>query len=490
MKNWITLFLILLYSFGICNTENLDSVIQSYQHQIDTTTSPTLKGQLYKQLMITSHAAGHYKSAIRYAKESNQQYINANDSIHIGRSHFNLGNIYFAVDSIQSAKIEYQIATNIAAQNSDSTGLLIGYINMGAYYHMVDSFDLAILSLKNGIRLAQSLKDTNRFVRSLNNLAASYSVKTDFDSSLSIYSQIRLLAFNLKDPNLRLSTYLNTVEAYRHIGTVDSALHYSLLANALQDSLNNQQHFETIQEIESKYELELAQKQKKLYKSYVFSLFALLIVLLLIILFIYQLNKINSNKAKLNKRHAEELQEVYESVRREISFDLNKALDRLNAILLHSKSGSIDTSTLTQQIQLAMSELEYIQLNNKSQYNTSDWKASLQEICEHSSMKIQIDSYELPEQLKPSLKTGIYRIAEELVKAYNQVATQQLFLFFGSNEQSILIIARGNAIQSIELSENFNVYSRFYSFKTVTFKEGDFWKTIITLPYYENSHIR
>ena len=196
-----------------------------------------------------SRSEEHYQKALQIFKTL------GNESM-IGRCHESLGIVYTYQKKYKKGLMHLDRALEISNNEQNPERIASVNINLGFLFEEKKDYIKAIEYYGKSLKIADEIQSTQDEMISMLNLSACYAEINDFVKSEKMYTTVIELA-QLSAAKRELSyAHLGLSELYEKMGKSDLALTQFRLHSQWNDSLLNEERIHTIEELNSKYELE------------------------------------------------------------------------------------------------------------------------------------------------------------------------------------------------------------------------------------------
>lgn len=218
---------------------------------------------IYNNLGVNFWYQKDYKTALKYHTKALEFRKQLNIPKEIAKSYNNLGIVAVDMGNYQEAVQYYLSALVIKDSLGDVIGIANGNNNLGIVYERLNRLQDAKTAYEKALRIFQQEGDKRGEVVSLNNLAAIYKNLENYKDA-ALYAEKALpLAKELGDmEDLKTSHEILAVCSY-HNGKFKEAYDHLEKYVRINDSLIISTNFETVQELEKKYNTEKQEQEIK-----------------------------------------------------------------------------------------------------------------------------------------------------------------------------------------------------------------------------------
>lgn len=146
------------------------------------------KYRAYQRLSLAYSVGGDYTSALKYETLSLQIALAENDSINIGLSHSNIGNMYYEIGEYDEAyyylTYAYRILQKTAKNANDSVYMNIALHNVGRVFKELGQYEVAMNHLKLSQKISEKVGDVEGGPYSLDEVGDVKLRMKQYDSAL------------------------------------------------------------------------------------------------------------------------------------------------------------------------------------------------------------------------------------------------------------------------------------------------------------------
>ena len=158
-----------------------------------------------------------HNSAIRVAKQSN-------DELWLSRAANNLGEIYQQTGQLEKAKDSYQESIRMKKEIGDIYGLLWTYNNLGSLYLKLDQPSKASQVLNKSLKMARELKSPAEEARALEYMGALQTLKGNFIRANDYYTQALEICDKITEPHRKADIQSKIGILYKKDGRIQEAI--------------------------------------------------------------------------------------------------------------------------------------------------------------------------------------------------------------------------------------------------------------------------
>jgi tetratricopeptide (TPR) repeat protein len=202
----------------------------------------------------------NFDKALKYNQTAEEYYILAKKSDRIPLVLQNRGNIYFDQGKYQKALETFTTTLKEAEKYNDIENIVNALNNIGASYEKIGQDEIAIQNYLKALEIYQERQNYWGETNTLGNISAMYLKSGDFETAIQISETALEIAE--KHHFLALEKYIseNLAKIYETRGDFEKSLNIYKKVIVLNDSLYNQQKFESINLLEQQYNEEKAKR--------------------------------------------------------------------------------------------------------------------------------------------------------------------------------------------------------------------------------------
>jgi signal transduction histidine kinase len=419
-------------------------------------------GILYNKLKEYDNELKYLKSSLDYAKEINNPRTTTAIYNNIGISLKNMN------DFDESLKY-YKKAIELSLKSNDKNGLGYAYNNTGQLYELMNNYDKAIEYYMLSYNLRKDTDDKKNIAKSLLNIGSLYTKKADNKQALSFYKKTLEIAEKIDSKNLLLEIYDALNDFYVINNKYKLAHKYQQKSIILKDSILNLEKYNSIAELQTKYETEkkvqeikiLNQKNNikdlELKKQFYFKIILSVVIFSLIIILLLIFNKFRlKRKANLliskQKQKVELINEELNTsndnliITNELLSEANTTKDKFFSIISHDLKNPINVLYATTDILAKNFEKFQAEKINMYLQNMNISSKTLINLLENllSWANLQTGAIITDKQKSP-----ISEIILKNIDLFNNVADNKNIELVADIEDDIYIIIDRNMIDTV-----------------------------------------
>jgi serine phosphatase RsbU (regulator of sigma subunit) len=215
----------------------------------------------YNNMGNVFDALHKYEDALLYFTKSLKINEKLRDYSGIGNACTNIGNLYSSKGNFKEARTSYFKALAARELIDEKPGMAESYYKIGLVNLNLNNKKEALKYMLQSLQLYQKIGDKKGIADVSGGLGRVYEAKNDFTNSLYYNDQILHRSKELKYKEGIMEAYLNFTTFYKKQKKFEKALEYTMLYNALKDSILNKENFLQVSELNTRYETEKKEKE-------------------------------------------------------------------------------------------------------------------------------------------------------------------------------------------------------------------------------------
>lgn len=229
-------------------------------------------GNAYTNLSENFRFIKNFEKAIFYNKKGEEYFLKANQPQKLNTVLQNRGNIFFDQNDFQTALEMFEITLTKSKAENDFTNVVNAINNIGASYEEMGKNEIAMQNYFTAIEIYQERKDYWGEANTLGNISMVYLKMDELENAKRVSIDALSIAKEHEFLELEKFNTENLAKIYERRGDFEQSLNLNKQVQLLQDSLYNQQKFETINLLEQQFNEEqsnriIAQKDKAIAES-------------------------------------------------------------------------------------------------------------------------------------------------------------------------------------------------------------------------------
>ncbi|WP_020567231.1 tetratricopeptide repeat protein [Neolewinella persica] len=214
----------------------------------------------------------NFEQALLYSEKAEDLMVKAGRSEGIPGILLNRGNLFFDQEQYTLALEFYETAQDKAKEAGDYRTIITAINNIGASHERLGSFEIGLNYYLRALEMYQEEKDNWGEANTLANISMVYFTMGQFERAEDLASQALKISKEHSFLETEQFSTENLSEIFESKGEYSRSLALRKQAQVLQDSLYNQQKFETVNRLEKQFNEEkskrvIAQKDKALLET-------------------------------------------------------------------------------------------------------------------------------------------------------------------------------------------------------------------------------
>jgi|GEM_PF-5923314 len=177
-----------------------------------------------------------------------------------------LGQIYSALNQLDSALYYANIAQAYALRTGHENSLFISYGTLGSVYLSKKEYAKALDYLLKSAAYEEKSADHSDLADSYHNIGLTYRYLENYRQAIAYLDKSNQLAYQQGDISTLYANYIDLVKADRGLGNFEHALAMQDSAFLYYDSLNNVERNKELLQLEVRYETKFKEQENKLLK--------------------------------------------------------------------------------------------------------------------------------------------------------------------------------------------------------------------------------
>lgn len=352
-NNNIALILIAQYKYkdAILKLQKTIEILNLLGKEKETASPINNIGLIYNKIGQQEKAIEYYKKAVKLFRKNNMFIEAVRTDINIGNAFIKAVDKSLKSNNIDSCILYYNKALKNAKELDNEFLVCATLGSLGVLYTDIKQYDKAVFYTDEAVKMAKKLNVLSTLPNLLANKANLHRIKGDYTNALKYNDEAYKLL--LEKPNL--VDLQNCIHQYYHIykGKEDykKALEYLIQSYDLNDSIFIKQKNKDIHEIETKYRLDIKEKELKLLdvenqknieslksERKILYLFVVMFSLVFIGIFVIILQSIKRKKANVILKKSNEIIQEQSTRMKIIITDLetsNATKDKFFSIIAH-----------------------------------------------------------------------------------------------------------------------------------------------------------
>jgi len=490
---------------------------------INKTKNPYWIANAYNIFGLVYWAKSDFTKALDYFLLSAKVNDSLNNQIGLLRNYGNIGLLNYSTQNYDKA-IEYTTkAMQLAEKLKMKRELSLAYGNLGIIYQSIKKYKESLTFHKKSLKITQELNDRRGIIRNLSNIAVVYTSINNFFDALEYYSNaldlanqdndnrsIVLLEGNLgvtyykiatdsaNKPNqtqrhnylklsekyllkaIELAKKMNFTDAlyeyypslsrtYAELNDYKKAYAFNELYYAIKDSLFNIENNRVINDLQSKFEKQLVEKENLLLKKdnqvKQITIYASIVVILLVLVGLYFMYRNNKITKRLNEQLEEQNQKIMDAkielerllevisaknielevTNKELA-DTNATKDKLFSIISHDLRNPLQAILLNSEIltnfRNKMSEQDQQERINQIMISSSNLNKLLEDLLQWS--RSQMNKIEIH-----PIDFDLHSLVNVVINLHSEQAQQKQITLENKIPQNLIVYGDMSTINTI-----------------------------------------
>ncbi|MCF8366848.1 MAG: tetratricopeptide repeat protein [Bacteroidales bacterium] len=217
----------------------------------------TTIGIIYGNLRIT-------EKSIEYFLKARDIFEQSHDTIRLITLYTNIGGSFTQSNEPIKALESFRTALKLVDVSGNDSQKLAILVNMASLYNDINKPDSALILL-NKAEISPYLRNNKRTISYIyKGKATAYQLKGNTDQAIEHFNKTVALATETHDDLLRQSAYDRLSQVYTDKKDYQKAFQYFKDAVAIRDSIESNEHKAAVEEIITKYEVDLKDKENRI----------------------------------------------------------------------------------------------------------------------------------------------------------------------------------------------------------------------------------
>jgi two-component sensor histidine kinase len=169
-------------------------------------------------------------------------------------SYNNVGEILRLRGNYERALEYYFLSLELNKEMGNKRWMAINCNNMGLVYHKLDWDEQALKYLTKSVDLNREIEAATDLASSLNSLGTFHNAKKQYTEALKVFQEAFDIAVSKRTLIEQKEAVLGLSNAYQGLSQPDKALNYHIRYAALKDSIFNDEKYQQVLKIQSRYE--------------------------------------------------------------------------------------------------------------------------------------------------------------------------------------------------------------------------------------------
>lgn len=222
-------------------------------------------GQTYNNIGEVYKKLNEYEKALVYLLRSKD--LKKRDTATHAITLYNIGELYISLGRNAEAKKYIDESLELAERTHNRRAIAFNYWSLGALKENETDFDGALQYYFEAQQIWKSLGETRSMIQTSQQLADVYCKLKNYDEAEKNLKEAMELASRIKVADLQVNNYLRLAQLDSLRGNYHRSLHYLSRHNALKDSVYNLLKAEQIARLQTIYETETHEQENKQLRS-------------------------------------------------------------------------------------------------------------------------------------------------------------------------------------------------------------------------------
>lgn len=298
----------------------------------------------YGNIGLINYSTQNYDKAIEYTTKALKLAEKLKMNRELALAYGNLGIIYQSTGKYKESLTNHNKALKITQELDDRKGVIRNLSNIAVVYTSMDNYTEAVKKYSEALQLAIQEQDNRSILLLEGNLGVTYfHIATDTNNNISTSEKRKFLKLSeeylLKA--IALAKKMNFTDAlyeyypslsrtYKELDDYKNAFHFNELFYAIKDSLFSIENNKAINNLQSKFEKQLVEKENLLLKKdnqvKQITIYASIVIIMLILAGLYYYYRNNKITRQLNIQLEEQNQKISDA-----KLELERLLEVISA---------------------------------------------------------------------------------------------------------------------------------------------------------------
>ena len=222
-------------------------------------------GQTYNNIGEVYKKLNEFDKALPYLLKSTE--LKKKDTATRAITLYNIGELYMRLNKIEEAKKYIDESFEFAWAEGNKRVVAFDYWTLGAIKKKEKDYKSAISFYENSEKLWESLGETRSLIQTYQDMAEIYREQKKYDEAEKYLKKAMQLASRIKVPDLQVNNYLRFAKLDSVRGNYGRALYFLSRHNSLKDSVYNLLKAEQIARLQTIYETETREQENQQLRS-------------------------------------------------------------------------------------------------------------------------------------------------------------------------------------------------------------------------------
>jgi tetratricopeptide (TPR) repeat protein len=218
-------------------------------------------GQTYNNIGEVYKKLNEYDKALQYLTKAAE--LKEKDIATRGITLYNIGELHIQVGNIEKGKRYVQEALEVARQQNNPRVIAFCYWSFGSISRKEKDYQIALQYYFDAEKIWRNLNEIRSLVKTYQDIAEIYSEQKKYTDAETYLSLAMQLAREIRVPDLQVNNYLRFSKLDSLRGNYARALYFLSRHNSLKDSVYNLLKAEQIARLQTIYETETRERENR-----------------------------------------------------------------------------------------------------------------------------------------------------------------------------------------------------------------------------------
>jgi len=224
------------------------------------------KATAYNNIGNIYQKQGEFESALQYHLKSLELKEKISDGFGQVHSLSNIGNVYERLGDVANSLDYYIRSMTLAEEVGDNIGWANAILNIGTFYHLIGNYEQSLDYLNKSLALFEKFDDKQSISLALNNIGAVYHSIGHYSKASQFILNALTIAQRINALELICNAYKSLAAVCELEGNFVDAVEYHKKYEVCREELYNQEASRKIRSLQMKFEVERAEREKKIYQ--------------------------------------------------------------------------------------------------------------------------------------------------------------------------------------------------------------------------------
>ncbi len=198
----------------------------------------------------------NFPKALEYKQKAYDAFLQTGDTAQIANALTRLGNVYWSMKQIDKALKNYYQALEMFEKINHKRGIAIVYNNIAGIYDEQGEHKKSLEIYLKALVLRESIGDKNGIVILLNNIGNVYVNLQKYTDAIDAFNKSIKIANDIGYKDMLRENYKNISMLYASMNDYRKAFDFHTKFFTMHDSIFNENSLQSINDLQSKYEIE------------------------------------------------------------------------------------------------------------------------------------------------------------------------------------------------------------------------------------------